>query len=128
MRRIVLVSAGLVLSLCLITSVSAGAVGVESTPNASDQEVTPFAEEACPSGNVCAWPLNGYQGARGDSLCTSVTHVLGGEKASAKNRCANKASVFRKNAFLQFCLNPGESRSVTPFFNEIEITREGGRC
>jgi hypothetical protein len=88
-----------------------------------------LAEESCPDGNVCAWPETGFQGPRGDSLCTGGTHGLNGQKLSVKNRCANKKAVLHWNGVsIVGCLNPGEQSASTLDFNEIEIGVEGSRC
>lgn len=131
-------------SLVLAISLFAGASAVAAEPSPSSEAaaptavepspsgegaapITPF-DETCNSGNVCVWTSNLFQGAKGESLCTGGAHVLAGDKFSAKNRCANKASFLRENGAPSNCLNPGQNGSNLFNFNEVFIGAEGSRC
>lgn len=95
----------------------------------NDQE-TPsvLLDASCNNGHVCVWNWFGFQGAKGESLCTGGPHYLVGTKYSAKNRCANKASWLRLYATATMgCLNPGGQTEGTEF-KELWIGKEGSHC
>jgi hypothetical protein len=100
----------------------------ESAPESPPAEGLAPLDASCNSGNVCVWTETGYNGAKGESLCTGGPHPLAGWKYSVKNRCANKASWLRINGVSNMCINPGGESSGTFQFNELWIGAEGSRC
>ena len=124
----VLAALGAVITSASVANAEQAEPAVEETA-ASSAEVSPLAEESCAAGHVCVWTEYNYQGARGESLCTTGAHPLGGFKVSGKNRCANKAVTFYAFGNAKGCQNPGDSSGHFPeAIEELRVGTEGSRC
>jgi hypothetical protein len=111
----------------LIAVLALGAVIV--VPGFAAAEEATLAEESCPAGNVCVWPQNNYQGARGMTDCNATGyHGFAGFKSSIKNRCgARGAAHFRFGEGPYGCTGAGNNNASTaPTFDGIKVLT--GNC
>jgi hypothetical protein len=107
--------------LIIVAAVVCALVLIAAIPSTS-------AATTCSGGHVCVWVYGGFLGPKGESLCTGGLHELAGEKLSAINACANKASWLRRGGFNVYCLNPSQYQENTPSFDQVWIGAEGSRC
>jgi Peptidase inhibitor family I36 len=123
-KALAVLSAVLALGVAIAVPGFAGAE--EEAPPAAPPsgEAVALAEESCPAGNICVWPQNNFQGARGMTACSAVGyHGFAGFKSSIKNRCnARGAAHFRYGEGPYGCTSAEKQNgSTAPSFDGIKV-------
>ncbi|MGH2953385.1 MAG: hypothetical protein ACRDK9_05095 [Solirubrobacterales bacterium] len=101
-------------------------------PPDGEDGVVALDDSTCPSGNVCFWTLQDFQGTKrvyGNNACCSWLYVWFGQyHNSLKNRFTNRKVLIGDPFFVLDCINAGGNRKSPPSFDRFRVGQAGSSC